>query len=172
MNALLCVLGCVIAPHPFGPSVAATTPDGDVGFALRSQWFGEDFTLRPARPDADDVIYFTDPWGNRGLGNRCVSEAFWGTPRVHVDHVLRHVRIEFTGGEFQLPVNRVCPTNVVDVGGLIGHFGPLAPGLWTYQAGDDPPRTFTVVPEPAAAVALVAPAAMMFAGRRQDRTRR
>ncbi|HZN66930.1 MAG TPA: hypothetical protein VFB66_16690 [Tepidisphaeraceae bacterium] len=165
MVALFCVVACAIAHDPFGPaqvlSPAATTPDGTVRFAHRSEWFAERFTMRPPAPDGDDLITFTDPWGNRGGMNACVAGAYWGTPRVRVDHALREVRIEFTGGEFSYPISRVCPTNVTDTRGLIGSFGPLSPGQWTYRTPYEAPVTFTVVPEPSAVAALAFPIGLL-----------
>lgn len=172
MVAAFFVVACVIAHDPFGPaqilSPAATTPDGTVRFAHPSEWFAETFTLRPRVPDGDDLITFTDPWGNRGGMNGCVAEAYWGTPRVRIDHEEREVQIEFTGGEFQYPVSRVCPTNVTDTRGLIGSFGPLSPGQWTYRTPFEAPIAFTVVPEPSAVAALALPIGLL-ALRRQGR---
>jgi len=179
MSVLPCIVACVIAHGPSEPppaadcgcssaSAAAAPADGTVRFALHSEWFGPDFTIRPARPGTGDVIAFTDPWGNRGIANTCVSAAYYGDPHVVVDHAQRQVRIEFTGGEFKTPVDRVCPTNVEDVRGLIGQFEPLEAGQWTYQAGDLPAHTFSVVPEPAgAALALLPAGAALFRRRRR-----
>jgi hypothetical protein len=49
---------------------------------------------------------------------------------------------------------------------LIGQFGPLEPGQWTYQAGDLPAHTFTVVPEPKAGISLAAAATILGFRRR------
>lgn len=146
MVALPCLFACVVAHAPeFQPAV---TPAPTVQFTLRSEWFAESFAIRPVRPDADDVIVFTDPWGNRGGGNRCIARAFWGKPSIEVDHDLHLITVEFTGGEFQTPVSAVCQAIVEDARGLAGQFGVLEPGRWEYRAGDMPPQSFIVVPEP------------------------
>jgi hypothetical protein len=169
MSVLPCIVACVIAHGPLesaSAAPAAPAAGGTVRFALHSQWFGPEFTIRPAVPGAGDVIQFTDPWGNRGGTNTCVAAGYWGDPRIVVDHEARQVRVEFIGGEFHLPVDRVCPTNVVDARGLIGQFGPLEAGRWTYQAGDLPAHAFTVVPEPEAGVTLAAAATLLGFRRR------
>jgi hypothetical protein len=160
VTAPLFLLACLLPHAQLAASDASTdaavSPTPSVRFALRSQWFADEFTIRPALPGRNDVIEFTDPWGDRGGMNRCVATGFWGQPHVEVDEAERLVRITFTGGEFQLPVNRVCPTNVEDARGLIGQFGPLTPGPWQYVAGDLPAHTFTVVPEPTSGAVLLA----------------
>src|SRR5688572_539277 len=72
MSVLPCIVACVITHGQLEtvPSAALVMPaaGGTVRFALRSEWFGPEFTIRPAVPGAG-VIRFTDPWDNRGGSN-------------------------------------------------------------------------------------------------------
>lgn len=173
MSVLPCVMACVIAHGSMqvsSPASVAAAAEGTVRFARPSELFGPNFTVRPSRPGPGQVIEFTDPWGNRGGMNSCVASGVWGAPSLVVDHAARQIRVDFTGGEFQTPPDKVCPTGLDARRGLIGQFSALEPGQWTYQAGDLAPHTFTVVPEPFAGTwFVVAGGVFMCRRRRLDR---
>jgi hypothetical protein len=84
------------------------------------------WTIDPANPTPADTIQFSGP--TAVYSNSCVGErGLGGTPQILVDTKTKVVTLWFKG-----PVPQVCPAIVSPVAGLVGDFGPLPAGDWTF----------------------------------------
>jgi hypothetical protein len=102
------------------------------------------FTINPANPTTNDMIFFFDPRNHQTYGNLCVAETTTGRPGIFVDPVQHLINVTF------VPQIGGCTAEFDPVSGLQGAFGELPAGQWTFTSQPGNNHTFTVsaVPEP------------------------
>ncbi len=89
----------------------------------------ESWTIEPRDPGIKDIITFCGPTKPPDIfSNACFANIEMGFPFITIHHDSRTIELQFQ----QLPPGLVCPLYFAPVCGLVGQFGPLAEGHWSF----------------------------------------
>ncbi len=87
------------------------------------------FIVNPAAPTTTNIISFIAPTEGQIYANSCWASVAKGDPSIAIDSTNQTINVTFSPPR----TNTVCPAYVLPVSGVDGEFGPIKPGLWTFN---------------------------------------